>query len=52
MATANLSIGPTSGGEQREDMGAGNVLVCKVVNKIYTLRNKYGSSKQLEYTEK
>lgn len=51
MATAYLSIGPTPGGEEREDADGGNV--CKVVNKIYRLRKgcKYGAFKQLEYRE-
>lgn len=53
MATAYPSIGPTPGGEEREDANGGNVVVCKVVNKIYRLRKgcKNGAFKQLEYRE-
>lgn len=53
MATAYPSIGPIPGGEEREDVDGGNVVVCMVVSKIYRLRKgcKYGAFKQLEYTE-
>jgi len=40
MATAYLPIDPTPGGEEREDADGGNVVVSKVVNKIYRLRKR------------
>lgn len=51
MTTAYPPIGPTPGGEEREDADGGNAVVYKVVNKIYRLRKwcKYRAFKWLEY---